>query len=252
MADEREAVEDLREAEKDIEAKVDEAGKRAEKDAEKRGLSEDEVNERVQKARKEEKDKLYPQLEEVKNALKEVQQTLRAEREEKEAIKKKAEEEAEAERVKQLSADEQTKEVLHRLEEQLREEREARERFKQELEQEKKSEALRRYRAEAIQAANIPKPLQAMVNGNSKEEIDEAVKYAKASHEEIVEQAKEEARKQFRKGLSTANPDTEALEEDELENQLGRIDEEKYQRDPVYRERVKEMLATAYQRGARR
>lgn len=249
MATEKTAQE-LEQEKQQLEKNVAEAGKQAEQDARKEGLTEDQVNERVQKARKEEKDKLYPQLEEVKSALREVQEELKAEREQKEAVKREAQKQAEEERKAKLSADEVTREMVARLEEQLKEEREERERFKSELEERSRREEINRYKQNALQAAGnelIPE----LVKGNSVEEIDRSIQIAKARYAEVVEKAKEEARKQFQRGLSTASPDTEAFEDEELRTQIGNIDPEKYAKDPQYRERILSMAASTYQRTGR-
>jgi hypothetical protein len=204
--------EELKVEKEKVEQRVDEAGNQAGDAAKKEGLTEEEVNKRVEAARKEEKDKLYPQLQALNDSLKDVQATLAAERKEKDEAKKKADEEAEAKRVAKLSSDERQNEVLTRLEEQLREERLAREAFRKELEDRDKKEELRKYRDGLIQAANgeiIPE----LVIGSTKEEIDNAFERAKARYAEYVARAKEEVGRGVRRGMpGPTNPDTAAPE----------------------------------------
>lgn len=212
-----------------------------------KGLTEEQVTALLEKARKEEKDKLYPQLDEFKTSLKEVQEALRAEKEEKERIRKEAEETAEAERQAKLSADDRQLEVLKRLEEQLNAEREERKKLAESLDRKEREATLRAYRERAIAAAGeeiIPE----LVTGNTEAEIDAAVRNAKARYEELAKKFKVANGEQVRRDLSGgANPGLDALEEEELEKQINAVDQNKYNSDPKYREEVQRLLAHAYQ-----
>lgn len=240
------AEEQLAEEAAALEDQIDGKAKEVRDQASKQGLSEEEVREKVERVRKEEKDKLYPQIEEVKTALKEVQATLRAEREEKEKIKREAAEKAEAERQAKMSETDKTKEVLIRLEEQLNEERAERVRFEQRLAESQRQDELRRYREQVLRAAG-DEIIPDLVRGTSETEIDESVKLAKARYEEYMEKIKEQVSRKVKRTLGhTTNPDIEALEEEELEQTLAEVDKDKYMKDPVYREKVKNELASAY------
>lgn len=243
-------VEELEQEQEQLKDQVEEAGQQAAVAAAKEGLSEEQVNERIQKARKEEKDKLYPQLEELRTAQKEMQEILKAEREEKETIRRQHDEEAEQKRVAKLSESQRTQELLNKLEEQLREEREARDRFRQELETSRREEALRLYKERAIASAGS-EIITGLVGGNSETEIDRSVALAKSEWKKIYEAAKQQASQQVRRDLTSANPDLEAFDEEELQSQL-QIDPERYMKDAVYREQMKSRVANAYQSGARK
>lgn len=235
---------ELEQKSKENEQKAAEAAK---KEAEKQGLSEEEVQSRVEKARKEEKDKLYPKIEELTQTVKFLQDHVRKEQEEKEKIKKEADAQAEKERVAKLSADERQAEILNRLEEQLNREREERAKFKLELEQRDSRDRVKRYRERAIQDAGdeiIPE----LVIGESEAEIDTAIENAKAKYKEIIAKEKERQGQTVRDNLSSTSPNTEALEEEELkERGLASIDQDRYLADPEYRKDIQNRLVSVVQ-----
>lgn len=245
---EQQLKEELTEAQEQLNKEVDAAGREAEQQAVSEGLSEREVAERIQKARKEEKDKLYPQLEEMKSALKEVQETLRAEREEKEQMRREAEEKAEAQRVAKLSDSQKTLEAIKRMEEQLKQEKSERLRIENEISEHRRKEMLRLYRERAIARVGKDNLIEELVRGDSEEEIDKSVAIAKARYEQLVERAKTTAGEQVRRAMRSANPDTEALEEDELERSLDSVDFDKYNSDPNYKARVRAQMEQLYKR----
>lgn len=236
------------------EAQVKAAAEAAKTDAENKGLSQEEVNAAVEKARQQEKDKLYPQLEEMRSALKEMQDALRVEREEKEKVRKEAEDKAEADRVAKLSADDRQIEVLRRLEEQLNAERDERRKLVDTLETQRREDTLKAYRERAIAAAgdSILPELGELVQGNTETEIDIAINNAKTRTAEIVKRFKETRGQGVRDALGgVANPGTAALEEQELSETLSQVDTERYLKDPDYREKVQDELASAYSRTGR-
>ena len=242
---------ELQQEKQNIASQVTEAGHEAAEQARKEGLSEEEVNQRVHKARQEEKDKLYPRLEAMQEALDRMEAKFEEEKQEKLRIKKDAEKKAEEERRAKLSDEDRNRENLLRLEEQLREEREARKKYENEQREWQRQQQLGSYRDRVLQAAGneiIPE----LVRGNSEEEIDRAAQFAKARYAELVEKAKEEARKQFQRGLSSASPDFEAFDEEELNNQIGNVDTKRYATDPEYRERILSTVAQAYPGGGGR
>lgn len=231
----------------DAERQAEQAAAAAATEAEKQGLSDDEVNARVEKARQEEKDKLYPQIQELKAGIKELQDHIRAERDEKDRMKREAEEEAERRRVAKLSENEKQTELLKKLEEQLREQNDERERFRKELEQRDQKDRLTRYRESQIKLAG-DEILPELVSGNSEEEIDRSIEIAKARYKELEDRFKQRSGAQVKNNLRTTNPGTEALEEEELEKSLTDYDEDRYLKDPAYREQIKAELEGAYKR----
>lgn len=239
-------------AEKELETRVEEAAEQAAQEAAAQGASAEEVKAAVEKARKEEKDKLYPQITELKESIKEMQEYLRQEREEKEQIKADAEAEKERRRQEKLSDSEKTLEAIRKLEEKLTEEREERRKLDERWEAEKRKNGLEAYRQLAIQAAGndiIPE----LVTGNTEEEIDNAVQIAKARYAELAEQFKTKAGTQVRQGMpQSSGPGMEALEEEELHQQLSAVDQDRYLKDEEYRVKIQNELANAYSRAAGR
>lgn len=229
-----------------VDQKVEEAAQTAQKEAQAQGLSEDEVKKRVESARKEEKDKLYPQLEALKESMKEIQETLRQEREEKERIQQDAKAREDEQRRASLSSEDRLTEALTKLEEKLSQEQEQREKLQSEIKQSQVEARLATYRAQVIEAANgeiIPD----LVRGQSETEIDRAADIAKARYTELVEQvkAKNDPRNVTRRATS---PNTEALEEEALTETLQTVDQARYRNDPEYRDKIKNELAGAYAR----
>lgn len=234
------------EAEKQAaEAQVDAAGDQAKQEAEQQGISEEEVVQRVEKARQQEKDKLHDKINGLTAQLASVQEYLEAEKQEKERIKREAEEEAERKRQAKLSETERTNEVLTKLEEQLRNERDERERFKAELEERDRRDRVDRYRNAAIQAAG-DEIIPDLVVGNSEAEIDEAIQRAKARYKEYEDSIKQRLGQAVRGQMpGSAGPDS-ALEEQDLENITKPVDVARYRTDENYREQIKNDLARAY------
>lgn len=87
-----------------------------------------------------------------------------------------------------------------------------------------------------------------MVTGNSEKEIDKAIENAKARYKEIHDQVRNELGQQVKTNMSPTSPDTEALDEEELEKRISQIDKDKYLEDPEYRERILAQLEGSYQR----
>ncbi len=183
-----------------------------------------------------------------KASLKEVQEILRAEREEKEQLKKAADEEKEQQRQKKLSDSEKQLEAIRKIEEKLEEERKERQQLRTEIEERDSQDKLRRYRENAIQAAG-PEIIQELVTGSSETEIDAAVTIAKARYAEFEEKIREKVGAATRGNMpNSASPNTEALEEQELENQINQLDTDKYENDPEYREKILGQMEQAYLR----
>lgn len=201
------------------------------------GLTEEQVQELLNKARSQEKDKLYPQIEELGTTVKNLQAAIKAEQEEKQRLEAEAKAKAESERKAKLTSEEALAEGLKKIEEQLASERQARAALEQKIEQDRRREALQAYRSRKIataQGALIPE----LVRGDSEAEIDTTFEIAKARYTELVEQAKTAKADEVRKQMpGPANPDTAAQEEQELLNSIDNIeiDPKRYARDKDYR-----------------
>lgn len=237
-----------RQAEQSAQQQVEDAAQQAAQEAQAQGATPDEVKAAVEKARKEEKDKLYPLIEELKNSIKELQDNARTEREEKDRIKAEAEAEKERRRQEKLSDSEKTIEAIKRLEEKLAEEREERRKSEDRWETHRRETSLQTYRDRVIQAAGdeiIPE----LVTGNTEAEIDRNAEIAKTRYAELAAQFKNEAGRTIREGMPSATgPGMEALEEEELRQQFNAVDQDKYMKDPAYRDQVKAQLENAYAR----
>lgn len=252
MSDKEKLDKELKDQEAAAEAAVEKAGDAAKKEAEAKGATPEEVKAAVETARKEEKDKLYPTIEALKDTVKAIQDQLREEKEEKEKIKKEAEDEAERQRQAKLSADERQLEAIKRIEEQLSEERKARQALEKKQEAEAKKQRLEKYRAEALKAAG-DELIEDLVKGNTEAEIDASIEIAKARYAELVAKVKEETGDRIKRGMpKSTNPDTAALEEQELDERLTAVDADKYLKDPAYREKIKATLEGEYQKAAGR
>jgi len=246
------AEDKIKEEEEKAQQQVDEAGDKAKADAEAKGLTPEEVQEQVEKARKEEKDKLYPQLKELKDNMKAIQEVLAAERADKERIQKDAEKKAEDERKSKLSDQEKTLEAINKLEEQLNNERKERERLQRDLQKREEQNKLDTYRNRLIEQ-NKDKIIPELVTGKTVEELDNSLEVAKARFTELAERFKNERSETTRKNMpGPTNPDLEALDELELSKDLTQLDQDKYLSDPAYREKIQNQLADEYGRLAGR
>lgn len=246
--------EEIAAAEAAAKAEVEAAGNAAKVDAEAKGASADEVKAAVEKARKEEKDKLYPQIEALKNSMTEIQEVLRAEREEKEAMKRAAEEKAETKRLQGLSESDKMLEAVKRIEVQLAEERTARKAVETMLADRDRKTALETYKQNAIKLAGdeILPELVGLISGTSDAEIDAAIANAKARTVEITARFKNAKGDEVRRALSgPTSPDTAALEEQELAERIGQVDPERYKSDPKYRDQILAQAVPAMYRSGR-
>lgn len=148
----------------------------------------DEVAAAQARARQEEKDKLYPTIEELKGKVGELTSAQQALREREEQERQEAEAAAEAERQAQLSEVERLREEQQRQSEQfavLQQELAARDAM---LEQERALAALNDYRQRrmAEEGGNIMPHLIDMVSGNSPEEIEASIASLRQRTEAIM------------------------------------------------------------------
>lgn len=174
------------------------------------------TDEDLAKVRSQEKEKLYPQIESLKEEL----STIKKEREE-EAARKAEAEAAEAERLRQLAESElDVRDLLKKKEqewqEQLERERQERERAFALLEREKTYADLQAYRQQVVEAEreNIIPELVDLISGNTQEEIAASVEGLKARSAKILESvqsATQNARREM-KGTSVSAPPAGPLE----------------------------------------
>jgi len=169
----------------------------------------DKVAEAIQKARAQEKDKLYPQL----NKLQEEISLLRREREERQALdaqraEKRKQREAEREAEKKAKAEEEMsfKKLLKTKEEEwaskLESERVERERAFALLEREREFQELQQYRQQRLEQErdNIIPELIDLISGNTRDEIEQSIAGLKERSAKIfdsVAQVAQQSRKEM-------------------------------------------------------
>lgn len=167
--------------------------------------------EQIAKAREDEKNKLYPQLEELRKTVTELQK----ERDEKLEAERKAREAAEAAAEEARKADTDTRTLLQEQEARFQAElarlEEERQQERQILDMERQYQELQAYRASAVAAAqdDIVPELLDLVTGTTREEIDASIDGLKARSARIIEQmqaAQQAARAGMRGAPVTAPP----------------------------------------------
>jgi hypothetical protein len=174
------------------------------------------TDEDLAKVRSQEKEKLYPQIESLKEEL----LSIKKEKEE-EATRRAAEAEAEAARIREealaeLDSKSYADARLSELQEQLERERVERERAFALLEREKTFADLQAYRQEVLnqERDNIIPELVDLIQGNSREELQASVENLKERSARILESAQsamQNARKEM-KGTSITTPPNGPLE----------------------------------------
>jgi hypothetical protein len=179
--------------------------------------SKDDLTQAIEKARQQEKDKLYSRLsdidtknQEYSQKLTETNEMLKALVAERDEAKRKLEEQAKAE----MTAEELVAERLKALEE-----REARmqaqlEKVAEEAALRVRESELKLFKANVISENNLM--LTELVSGNSEEEILASVERAKARENEIFNRAKEQARSELSQNLP--KPSTPAPVETQTAN----------------------------------
>lgn len=247
-------------------------------------LTAEEVTKLIEKARKQEKDKLYPEITELKGQVKDLLALAEKSEDEKERIKKEAEKQAEKERQKGQSAEERLADQLSRFEERLAEERaerdrlsaevkEERERLNTELSEERTQRKLDEYKAQLLRDAG-DEIIEELVTGTTVEELDKSKALAEAKYKELFDAALEKAKGERGgpggKGSAPdaprpTNPDMTTEEEKELQTNLSNLDIDHdrmfgnrlkgIKKDDAYAQKVRDQMkeienqvARAYQR----
>ena len=193
----------------------------------------------VEKARQQEKDKLYPQLDDLKSSVAELRQDRERRIELEQEVEKRTAAEAEAARQAELTWQQRIEEQTAGIAAQLTTEREERKREQALFEKEREFSGLQTYRAEALAAAGdtVYPHLQENVVGNSREEIDAALTRAQTQTTEIVKDVREQlsATRQAMPGTSVTAPpvgpsDTQAGTRTFTEEELRRMPMSEYQK----------------------
>jgi len=185
--------------------------------------------------RKQEKDKLYKQLEERDARLAALEADLakrqQAEREEQERLEAERQARAEAERKakeEQMTFEERLAETERKLQEQLEAERAERLALVAQQEKEREFLALNEYRNQAIQAAqeDIVPELLDMVSGNTPEEIDSSIASLKERSQRIFESVAAARQEQLRQqpGTRVTSPGVGPMEINTENKQLSAQD----------------------------
>jgi hypothetical protein len=158
----------------------------------------DDVAKRIQEARAQEKSKLYPQLEKLQeevSLLRKEREELAAKEAERAARRQQREAELAAEKKAKQEEEMSFKELLKSKEEefqaQLAAERADRERAFALLEREREFQELTNYRSQRIEQErdNIVPALIDLVQGNTKDEIEQSILNLKAKSAQIIEEA---------------------------------------------------------------
>lgn len=252
---------EVKKAESNVEKAAEVAGEKAGTEAKAEGLTEEEVNKRIEAARKQEKDKLYGEIGSLRDMVKELRDSAKAEKEAKEQAQQEAQAQAEAERKAKLSTEERMAEQLRTIEEKLIREASERQRLEDELDDERAQRQLDEYRQSLIKIAGddiIPD----LVQGKSKEDMDRSVAFAKSRYQELFSASKAKSEGNVAKNMpGSSNPDPDAMDEAELQGSIANfeIDMDRYSRDRVYRtemdakrREVTERVSSAYRRSVGR
>ena len=200
-------------------------------------LTEAEVQELIEKVRKQEKDKLYGKIEELSGTVSELNAKAKAEQEVKEKVDAEAKAKADAKRKAELSTEERLAEQMKTFEEQLAKEATERMRLQEELAEERQRQEVETYRQELLKQAG-DEIIPDLVRGETRQDIEHSIAFAKTRYQELFQATKSKAEGKVTQNMPrTTNPDPAALDEAELEKSLANldIDPRRYQRDLNYR-----------------
>ena len=223
-------------------------------------LTEEDVNKRIEEARKQEKDKLYKEITELKSSVKDLAGLAEAERAAKEQAELAANDAAETERRKALSTEDRLAEQLNSLEERLAEEANERARLREELQSVERKRELDNYRNKVLGEAG-DEIISELVTGDSIEDIDKNAAIAKAKYGELFQAAFDKAKGEKQATLTgnmpgPTNPDPDAMDEEELSRRVIATDPNKRAKNQVseeymqQREVLLEQVARAYKKQA--
>ena len=178
----------------------------------------------IANARREEKDKLYKEIEELRNFAHNVEAREKQRVEEEAEIKRQLAEVEEAKRLAELSALEKIQETQTALQQQLEQERQERGQLAAALELERQYQALNEYRAQAIAAVGdaIMPHLVGNVTGNSVEEIDASIAHWAGTTTAILNdvRAANDASRRGAQGSRVTTPPSGPMENFSADQQL--------------------------------
>lgn len=189
------------------------------------------VAEAIQKARAQEKAKLYPQMEKLQEelaALRSKEQEREAKEAERKAARQAREAEAAAERKKQEESELEVRDLLAKKEQewqaQLESERAEREKAFALLQRERDFQELQQYRQQRLEAErnNIVPELIDLISGNSKDEIESSIADLTARSAKIFESvaaASQQTRKEM-VGTRITIPSSGPLDNDSSQSNL--------------------------------
>lgn len=253
-AEELSAEEAIRAAEKNAEAAAEAAAQAAGDAAKKEGLSEEDVNKRIEAARKQEKDKLYGEIQSLKTLVKQLTDKASAEEAAKKAAADEAARVAEEQRQAKLTADERLREQMTAFEHRMAEETKRREELEQALQRKEREAELAELRAKAVREAGddvIPE----LIRGNSPEEIHQSIAYAKSRYQELFAASTARAEGTRANNVRSNMPgvtggNSEELDAAELQASIANIniDMKRYAKDQTYKAEMDQKRDAALER----
>lgn len=186
-------------------------------------LTEEELMERIEQARKQEKDKLYPRLDEQAQTLKRLQDDLEARQASEAAAQQAAQEAQEAKEREELSAKELLAQAEARFQAELASVRGELETRDAMFAKEQEFQQLSGYRQQLVSAALAENPLAIAdefldyVGGNTPEEIQQSLAMAMQKTASIVAQVQgaQQRTRQQAKGTSVTQPPVGPMETDQ-------------------------------------
>lgn len=146
-------------------------------------LSDGDIEKLIEKARKQEKDKLYGTIDGLKKQLDDITAAQVADKAEKDQIADEAKAEADKERQAKLSIEDRMKEQFKTFEERLASEAEERRKLETSLDEERKQGELERYKHHLLENAG-DEIVKELVQGKSKEELETSVATAKQKYQD--------------------------------------------------------------------
>lgn len=194
-------------------------------------LTQEEINKLIEGARKQEKDKLYGTIEELKTQLTGLSEAQKKDKEEKDRLAQEAAAKAEEERTAKLSVEDRMTEQFRKFEERLAASDQKNQELQQKLNDSEQRVELERYKSELLASAG-DEILKELVSGNTKEELANSVENAKAKYQQYFAAAVKTAegdpgRKIKEAGAkmpNPANPDPDPVDEEGLRGLIPNID----------------------------
>ncbi len=178
------------------------------------------TEEELERARKEEKDKLYPRIQEMQDELKRLREAEEAKKKAQEDAERKTQEEQKRKQEEQMELRELLSKKEQEWNERLEKMEQERQRERAIMEQERRLTVLSQYRDRKLaeNADNIMPELRDMVQGNSEEEIDRSINLVIEKTNRILEQVtagQQVQRQQQRTVAPTGSPPVGPIEQND-------------------------------------